>query len=541
MSMSQHRGSMNQIVDRVADINPTKLGWNLVVGVVRLYELCSQSNPADVYSLEMVLQDEQGDRIHCSIPKGNIVVFKTLIRENGIYSMRNFIVKGNNNFVKTTGHKYKLNFYMKTCVSRLPSDTFHLNPFSYVPFPEIEAMVGMNRIHLLDFIGQVVGKENAQDMVTKSGQQSKCIALYLEDLEQNRMKCTLYGESVDKVISFMDKPENEPVILVAQLFKPHFYLNEVSVQNSLYASRVFFNPDIPDVVSFKNSLMKQGERASQPISHIDRQPQYSVSHELSAGAFPVKTIEEILNMTTETLCWVVGTIVSIEVGATDWFYASCKTCPRKVKENKDRYFCEYCGKVGFNPPLRYRLNVVITDGTGCVNVIIWNQEAKLIMGKPAGDMRDLSKSESTNSYPKAFDSLLERKFLFKISVGKKNISTLDQVYNVIKISDDVSLIGMYSSQASSAEIEGADPSVSNLLAISGQTDNESDGIGVAVVSLSKDSVMESNSDIGLETPAKSTGVEFVSNSTIMVGMDSPDVQGSSNKTTRRGAGKRKIE
>ncbi|XP_057730331.1 replication protein A 70 kDa DNA-binding subunit B-like [Arachis stenosperma] len=421
-----------------------KVRLNLVVGVVRLYELCSQSNPADVYSLEMVLQDEQGDRIHCSIPKGNIVVFKTLIH----------------------------------------------------------------------FIGQVVGKENAQDMVTKSGQQSKCIALYLEDLEQNRMKCTLYGESVDKVISFMDKPENEPVILVAQLFKPHFYLNEVSVQNSLYASRVFFNPDIPDVVSFKNSLMKQGERASQPISHIDRQPQYSVSHELSAGAFPVKTIEEILNMTTETLCWVVGTIVSIEVGATDWFYASCKTCPRKVKENKDRYFCEYCGKVGFNPPLRYRLNVVITDGTGCVNVIIWNQEAKLIMGKPAGDMRDLSKSESTNSYPKAFDSLLERKFLFKISVGKKNISTLDQ---------------------------GADPSVSNLLAISGQTDNESDGIGVAVVSLSKDSVMESNSDIGLETPAKSTGVEFVSNSTIMVGMDSPDVQGSSNKTTRRGAGKRKIE
>ncbi|XLT47445.1 hypothetical protein HN873_040049 [Arachis hypogaea] len=162
------------------------------------------------------------------------------------------------------------------------------------------------------------------------------------------------------------------------------------------------------------------------------------------------------------------------------------------------------------------------------------------MEKPAGDMRDLSKSESTNSYPKAFDSLLERKYLFKISIGKKNISTLDQVYNVIKISDDDLLIGMYSSQASSVEIEGTDPSVSNLLDISGQT-NDSDGIGVAAVSLSKDSVMESNFDIGLETPAKPTGVEFVSHSTIMVGMDSPDVQDSSNKTTRRGAGKRKIE
>ncbi|RYR62052.1 hypothetical protein Ahy_A04g019383 [Arachis hypogaea] len=247
---------MNQIVDRVAYINPTKLSWNLVVGVFCLYELCSQSKPADVCSLEMVLQDEHGDRIHCSIPKANIVV---------------------------------------------------------------------------------AGNKDAQAMVTKAGQQSKCIALYLEDLELNRMKCTLFGEYVDKVISFMDKPENEPDILVAQLFKPHFYLNEVSVQNSLYASQIFFNPDIADV-SFKNSLMKQDERASQPISHIDRQPQYSVSHELSAEAFPIKTIEEIINMTTEILCWIVGTIVSIEVGAIDWFYASCKTCPRKVKENKDRYF-----------------------------------------------------------------------------------------------------------------------------------------------------------------------------------------------------------
>ncbi|KAL4381573.1 hypothetical protein AHAS_Ahas04G0147000 [Arachis hypogaea] len=189
------------------------------------------------------------------------------------------------------------------------------------------------------------------------------------------MKCTLFGEYVDKVISFMDKPENEPDILVAQLFKPHFYLNEVSVQNSLYASQIFFNPDIADV-SFKNR--------------------------------------------------------------------------------------KYCvGLLEQLSPLRYQLNVVITDGTGCVNLIIWNQEANRLW--------------------------------------------------------------------------------KSLQAISGQTDNDSDEIGVAVVSLSKDSIMESNFDIGLETPAKPTSVEFVSHAAIMVGMDSPDVQDSSNKTTRLGARKRKIE
>ncbi|RYQ82861.1 hypothetical protein Ahy_B10g101430 [Arachis hypogaea] len=69
--------AFTQKVDRVANINAMKLAWNLVVGVVRLYEIPSSWNPTN------------GDRIHCFIPKANVVVFKTVIREFGIYSMRN--------------------------------------------------------------------------------------------------------------------------------------------------------------------------------------------------------------------------------------------------------------------------------------------------------------------------------------------------------------------------------------------------------------------------------------------------------------------
>ncbi|KAL4371559.1 hypothetical protein AHAS_Ahas06G0177900 [Arachis hypogaea] len=51
------------------NINATKLIWNLVVGVVCLYKIPSSWNSTDVCSLELVLQNEKGDRIHCSIPK----------------------------------------------------------------------------------------------------------------------------------------------------------------------------------------------------------------------------------------------------------------------------------------------------------------------------------------------------------------------------------------------------------------------------------------------------------------------------------------
>ncbi|KAL4300818.1 hypothetical protein AHAS_Ahas17G0238900 [Arachis hypogaea] len=143
----------------------------------------NQWNLAEVYSEEMVLQDKRGDRIHCSIPKQNIVVFKTLIREHGIYSMKNFIVKGWGKGVRTCCHKYKLNFYIKTSVSLLTSGIFPFTPFRFVSYEEVQAMPAGNENHLIDCIGHVVGKEDVTNMLTKSRNEYKLLAVYLEDLQ----------------------------------------------------------------------------------------------------------------------------------------------------------------------------------------------------------------------------------------------------------------------------------------------------------------------------------------------------------------------
>ncbi|RYR04119.1 hypothetical protein Ahy_B06g083698 [Arachis hypogaea] len=123
MALMNPVGALNKKVDAVADINPMKLAWNLKVGIVRLYEFPSKWNPREIYSMEL------GDRIHCSIQKSNMVVFRTLIREHELYAMKNFIVQVVGQSVRTTSHKYKLSFYTKTSVNLLPSDSFLFNPF----------------------------------------------------------------------------------------------------------------------------------------------------------------------------------------------------------------------------------------------------------------------------------------------------------------------------------------------------------------------------------------------------------------------------
>ncbi|XP_015964306.1 replication protein A 70 kDa DNA-binding subunit D-like [Arachis duranensis] len=314
--------------DFVRDINPTKLAWSL------------------------------GDRIHAIVCKPGLELFKNRIKEHCVYSMQNFIVKLNNGKVRTTPHKYKLNFYTKTMVAVLPIETFAFNPFKFRPFHELDENGSTDRNLLF---GEVVGKEEVREMITHTGDETKLITLQLEDLEKYKIKCTLLGELVDEVLSHLEQDDGEPFLIVVQLFKSNMYLNSVNIQSSYYVSTCYFNPNLPEVIDFKKRLATDFISCSQRISQLKTQPQYLVTDEINASIVPVRTIEEVLNMT--------------EVGKDDWSYMSCKTCPKKVVQSKDKYWCDNCRRVGFKVMLRYRLQVIVTDGSGCLKLLMWNKEA----------------------------------------------------------------------------------------------------------------------------------------------------------------------
>ncbi|KAL4344366.1 hypothetical protein AHAS_Ahas11G0171200 [Arachis hypogaea] len=226
----------------------------------------------------MVLQDEQGDRIHATICKPGFDLFRERIKEHAMYSMRNFIIKTNNGKVRTTAHKYKLSFYTKTKVEVLPIETFAFNPFKFRPFADLEANAPMDGNLLFDYIGEVVGKEEAMGMITHTGKESKRIALQLEDLEhlldikcpkillelyyafrsrKHKIKCTLFGELVDQVFPHREQDDGEPFKMVVQLFKSNVYLSSVNVQSTYYVSKCYFNPNFPKVIDFKKRCVSE--------------------------------------------------------------------------------------------------------------------------------------------------------------------------------------------------------------------------------------------------------------------------------------------
>ncbi|KAL4337724.1 hypothetical protein AHAS_Ahas12G0138800 [Arachis hypogaea] len=220
---------------------------------------------------------------------------------------------------------------------------------------------------------------------------------------------------------------------------------------------------------------------------------------------------------------------SSEVGLKDWFYVLCNTCPRKVQSSKDKYWCEHCKKVEFNGAFKY--------------VILWNSKAKAIVGKTTSKIKEASETNQGSCYAKALNAIIENKFLFKLSVTSRNIRSVDQAYNVVKLRDDESLIDLYGMQSLSID----NGSVSTLLGGSCNLETYSERNVLGNVSLSKhirqltqDSTTESFCKTGNATPTKPTGPAVVGNSAI-VGVGSPEGQGSSKKIFRKGSGKWKME
>ncbi|XLR56742.1 hypothetical protein S83_007414, partial [Arachis hypogaea] len=82
----------------------------------------------------------------------------------------------------------------------------------------------------------------------------------------------------------------------------------------------------------------------------------------------------------ETSCWILATVVSIDVGGSGCYYASCKSCLRKLKEK-----VVICASI----VVMYHLHVIADYGTGYIGLIIWNQETKLVVRKSASEVKDL--------------------------------------------------------------------------------------------------------------------------------------------------------
>jgi len=80
---------MDRSIQNLCDVVLDKDAWRFVVQVIRLWEVPLFS------TIEMVLIDQKGVKIHATIPKQLVYLFKHKLIEGQVYKLSNFTVLPN--------------------------------------------------------------------------------------------------------------------------------------------------------------------------------------------------------------------------------------------------------------------------------------------------------------------------------------------------------------------------------------------------------------------------------------------------------------
>ncbi|RYR78377.1 hypothetical protein Ahy_A01g003158 [Arachis hypogaea] len=95
------------------------------------------------------------------------------------------------------------------------------------------------------------------------------------------------------------------------------------------------------------------------------------------------------NIFQEGTYWIIGTIVAINVGKNYWFYKSCRKCPKKVETPIGyRYECTKCGHTHESTSIRFKVKVIVYDGTGSISLLLWDRETTQLYRKRADQVRE---------------------------------------------------------------------------------------------------------------------------------------------------------
>ncbi|KAK7255253.1 hypothetical protein RIF29_28660 [Crotalaria pallida] len=114
-----------------------------------------------------------------------------------------------------------------------------------------------------------------------------------------KIECTLFGDFVGQVKSFFSDGNRVSPMIVLQYAKVKLYKGKVVVQNTLYASRLLINPDVPEVVDIKRRLSSFGVIVDAMCDSFGGKTHTSIEDEF-LKLYPKKTIAELMENSEAT-------------------------------------------------------------------------------------------------------------------------------------------------------------------------------------------------------------------------------------------------
>ncbi|XP_057419002.1 uncharacterized protein LOC130713232 [Lotus japonicus] len=223
-------------VDDLSIIDSSKEAWNIVVKVIRLWVSPNFGGRKLPFSMELVLMDAKGTKIHASVKKTLVYLFQPLLTGGRVYNISYFGVGENGGEFKTTSHPFKLNFHKHTSVRLETKIAISKSPYSCTPLSDI-MFRDPDSSFLVDVIGILTGSSGEQEF-EKNGKIEKRVTIELCQ-DGVRMECCFFGKYVPLILGQLASGDMTNAVVLVNYAKIKPFRGNPSIQNVYGATQIF--------------------------------------------------------------------------------------------------------------------------------------------------------------------------------------------------------------------------------------------------------------------------------------------------------------
>ncbi|KAJ1377870.1 hypothetical protein SESBI_48423 [Sesbania bispinosa] len=414
--------------DMISNIFPGRDTWRLKVPIGRLWNMTPIDDPVKPFSVQMILVDAEGGRIQAGIKKHLMRKFANLLVEGAVYKMAYFEVVRNLGSYRATEHEFRLFFDSRTRVVPTESELIPRFGFSLKNTQDVVDTKGKSD-YLMDFMGVLLAVSN-EKRIMKEGKLTRVIVLELAD-EKGRIRCSLFGDFVDMVTNFLSEGKNELPIIIIQLARVSSYKGSIVLQNVMNATKLFWNPQIPEAVDFKNGISSNDIDIDVSVGLIEDNTRVMSLKEEFLDAYPRKTISQLQYILEEGMYIVSGTVERVSEEGL-WWYMGGK-CQRSVIQDAGGFYCSWCETIVYEVTPRYKLLLEVNDGQEKANFMIFDTDVYSVLQISCKDLMSGMKDLELGPYPEEFKKFLGMECLFKVQIKGNCQTTYGDAFTVKKL------------------------------------------------------------------------------------------------------------
>ncbi|KAJ1435998.1 hypothetical protein SESBI_04551 [Sesbania bispinosa] len=381
----------------------------------------------------------RGNCIESVIQKHFMHRFANSVIEGEVYNVTQFTVARNSGKFRATHHDHKLTFNANTRIVPCLTVAIPGTGLSLVKTSDILKTKGSSQ-YLVDFMGIVTGISEKLTL-RKEGRQTCLMLIDMVD-EMGKIRCAIFGQLIDTMKGFLTLSRCGLPVLIIHLARVNLYRGEVGIQNLLNASKLFWNPEIPEAIKFKNSLAVHKIETDVEISLISDNRCPVSMREQFLTMFPRKRVGDLNHMLEDGTYIVLGTITEV-FQEDDWWYIAC-SCMRAVDFSQGFPYCDDCKREVFNMSHRYKVKILVADQSDSSELIMFDSACYSLLNIPCKGLLSDYKARKTDGYPPEILDFIGQEMFFSLELNAEKSSSFDgEAIKVQKICLDACILNEY--------------------------------------------------------------------------------------------------